>query len=368
MSATLEERKNCIDDTTGKKEEKEEKDRCDSQSVLVTGAAGFIGSNVMCHLVKKYPNVRFVALDKLNYCASERNLDEIRDFPNFNFVKGDITSSDLVNYVMKIHEIDTIMHFAAQSHVDNSFGNSIDFTFANVLGTHVLLESARMRKEHIKKFIHVSTDEVYGESGVNDERCGPDSALNPTNPYAATKVAAEFLCKSYSHSFGLPIIITRGNNVYGPKQYPEKLIPKFINLLMKGLPCPLHGDGRNRRSFLHVDDVSRAFDIILTKGIPGQIYNIGTRVEIANIDTLRAILRLFGFQDLEDNYIQFVKDRAFNDFRYHIDPSSLEDLGWKPQISFEDGLRCTKDWYIVNENHWTDIKSALTAHPVSQSN
>lgn len=334
------------------------------KNVLITGAAGFIGSNTICHLVRNYPGTRFIALDKLNYCASEKNFQEIKDSPNFHFVKGDITSVDLVNYVMKTHEIDTVMHFAAQSHVDNSFGNSLDFTVANVLGTHVLLESARMRKDKLQKFIHVSTDEVYGESTLDDERCGPDSALNPTNPYAATKVSAEFLCKSYRRSFGLPIIITRGNNVYGPKQYPEKLIPKFMNLLMLGHPCPLHGDGKNRRSFLYVDDVARAFEVILMKGIPGEIYNIGSRLEMSNLETLRSLLRLFNLAERETDFICFVKDRAFNDFRYHIDPSSLESLGWSPLVDFEEGLKATKKWYTDNPNHWADIKSALTAHPV----
>jgi len=206
------------------------------QIVLVTGGAGFIGSNVLVHLVKKYPHAKFVCLDKLDYCSSLRNLKDVWSCSNFQFVKGDIASADLVNYVMHSYKVDTVLHFAAQTHVDNSFGNSFHFTQTNVLGTHVLLESAKIFKDQLKRFIHVSTDEVDGESSVQQDATPFDekSALNPTNPYAATKAAAELLVKSYAQSFGLPIIITRGNNVYGPGQYPEKLIPKFINLLKLG--------------------------------------------------------------------------------------------------------------------------------------
>lgn len=367
--------------------------------VLLTGGAGFIGSNTLCHLVTKYPDIVFVCLDKMNYCASMRNLAEIADQPNFKFVKGDITSGDLVNHVFEQYSIDTVLHFAAQSHVDNSFGNSLDFTMANVLGTHVLLEAARVAKVPIRRFIHVSTDEVYGEAempayhekgeekaedGVivvaeknaakhakeldDFKRCTPSSALNPTNPYAATKTAAEFLCRSYAHSFGLPVIITRGNNVYGPKQYPEKIIPKFINLLMRGQPCPLHGDGTHLRSYLYVDDVARAFETVLFKGVVGQIYNIGSSYELSNLQTLRALLKLFGWEDKEHQYVRYVKDRAFSDARYHVESSALEQLGWSQQVDFETGISLTRDWYMKTDSvqHWNaDIATALRAHPGS---
>jgi dTDP-glucose 4,6-dehydratase len=333
------------------------------KSVLLTGGAGFIGSNTLVHLVNRYPAIRFVCLDKVNYCASVRNFEEIKDKPNFRFVKGDITSHDLVNYIIKNEMIDTILHFAAQTHVDNSFGNSFEFTRANVFGTHVLLESAKLFKEQVRRFVHVSTDEVYGESTATSDRFTTDATLNPSNPYAATKVAAEFLVKSYRTSFGLPTIITRGNNVYGPKQYPEKLIPKFINLLANGQPCPLHGNGSNRRSFLHVDDVAHAFEIITFKGVLGEIYNIGSRFEISNKDCTKRLLQLFKLDHEESKYITYVKDRAFNDFRYHIDPSGLEKLGWAQRIDFEEGLKITKDWYMSHRDHWPDVKSALVAHP-----
>jgi len=317
-------------------------------------------------LILRYPGIRVVCLDKVNYCASVRNFEEIKDKPNFRFVKGDITSSDLVNYLMEAEKIDTVLHFADQTHVDNSFGNSFEFTRANVFGTHVLLESAKLYQKQVKRFIHVSTDEVYGESKGTGTGAGfnADSPLNPTNPYAATKVAAEFLVKSYATSFGLPTIITRGNNVYGPKQYPEKLIPKFINLLARGLSCPLHGTGANRRSFLYVEDVARAFEVILFKGVLGEIYNIGTEYEISNLETARTLLRLFKMDGEESKYITYVRDRAFNDFRYHIDPSGLAALGWAPLIGFDEGLKLTKDWYLSHLDHWPNVRSALAAHPV----
>jgi len=314
-------------------------------------------------LVKKYPQFKIVNFDRLDYCSCLANLDEIKDYPNYKFVKGDITSADLVNHIIKSEAIDTIVHFAAQTHVDNSFGNSFEFTRANVFGTHVLLESAKLFKDQVRRFVHVSTDEVYGESTATGDRFDAASPLNPTNPYAATKVAAEFLVRSYRHSFGLPTIITRGNNVYGPKQYPEKLIPKFISLLNGKQPCPLHGTGTNRRSFLYVDDVARAFEAIIFKGILGEIYNIGSRFEISNKETCLRLLQLFGLEKEEAKYVTYVKDRAFNDFRYHIDPSSLEALGWSQQVNFELGLELTKDWYLSHPGHWPDIAAALSAHP-----
>lgn len=204
---------------------------------------------------------------------------------------------------------------------------------------------------------------MYGESHVGEDRKTEDCRLDPTNPYAATKAAAEFLVKSYARSFHLPLIITRGNNVYGPKQYPEKLIPKFIILLSKGQSCPLHGDGSHRRSFLYVSDVAEAFDVILHNGKLGEVYNIGSDFEISNRDVLLALLDEFGVQDKE-KYVKFVRDRAFNDYRYHIDTSTLEALGWTRKVNFAEGLRKTKDWYLTHSDWWGDVSQALTAHPV----
>lgn len=333
-------------------------------SVLLTGGAGFIGSHVLVHLTQTYPDVKFVCLDAVLYCSTERNFEEIKDNANFKFVRGDILSRDLVKYLMKTEKVDTVMHFAAQTHVDNSFGNSLEFTKTNVVGTHVLLECARELMPQIRRFIHVSTDEVYGESELGEGGKTIADNLDPTNPYAASKAAAEFVAKSYAHSFKMPIIITRGNNVYGPKQYPEKLIPKFTHLLNQGKPCTMHGTGLSLRSFLHVHDVARAFETILLKGKIGMIYNIGTDIEITNLDVAKTLIKAFGLQDEEDKYIVHVRDRHFNDQRYHIDSSDLIALGWKEEIGFDEGLTMTKEWYLNNVDHWGDVSDVLVAHPV----
>jgi len=223
-----------------------------------------------------------VCFDKIDYCSSTKNLSEIEDAPNFKFVKGNLLSADLIKYVLETEKVDTIIHAAAQTHVDNSFGNSFAFTENNVMGTHVLIETAK--NVGIKRFIHVSTDEVYGSSYDGEERHVESDVLEPTNPYAATKAAAENIVKSYFYSYKMPVIITRGNNVYGPHQYPEKIVPKFIRRLMKGEPCCLHGDGTNSRHFIYVEDVANAFITILHKGIDGDTYNVGCEEECTNLE------------------------------------------------------------------------------------
>ena len=324
---------------------------------------GFIASHVAILLCKKYPHYKVVVFDKLDYCACLENLCEIRDLPNFKFVKGDIASTDLVNFVFKEEEIDTVMHFAAQTHVDNSFGNSFSFTQANIFGTHVLLESAK-GCETIKRFVHVSTDEVYGEGEDFDAKpMDEEHILEPTNPYAATKAGAEFLVKSYHRSFKLPCLITRGNNVYGPHQFPEKLIPKFTNQLLRDRPVTLHGDGTNTRNFLFVEDVARAFDIILHKGDVGKIYNIGGANEISNKDVAKTLIKILGKSDREEALMTFVPDRKFNDLRYTINSGKLHELGWKEEVTWEDGLAKTVEWYTKYTSRYGNIEAALVAHP-----
>jgi UDP-glucose 4,6-dehydratase len=291
------------------------------------------------------------------------NLEELFEKPNFKFVKGDIASPDLVSYVLREEKIDTILHFAAQTHVDNSFGNSLSFTQTNIYGTHVLLESAKSCST-LKRFVHVSTDEVYGEGEDFDtDPMTENHVLEPTNPYAATKAGAEFLVKSYFRSFQLPCLITRGNNVYGPHQFPEKLIPKFTNQLMKGLPLTIHGDGTNTRNFLYVTDVATAFDIIMHKGTPGHVYNIGGKNEIPNIGVAKTLLKVFGKEAEEDKLITFVPDRKFNDLRYTINSSKLHELGWTESMSWEEGLKTTVEWYKKFTHRYGDIEAALVAHP-----
>lgn len=324
---------------------------------------GFIASHVAILLCNKYPQYNIVVYDKLDYCACLANLEELFDKPNFKFVKGDIASPDLVSYVLREEEIDTILHFAAQTHVDNSFGNSFAFTQTNIYGTHVLLESAKMCST-LKRFVHVSTDEVYGEG--EDFETDPMSeghVLEPTNPYAATKAGAEFLVKSYFRSFQLPCLITRGNNVYGPHQFPEKLIPKFTNQLLNDLPLTLHGDGSNTRNFLYVTDVASAFDIIMHKGTAGHVYNIGGKNELPNIDIAKTLLKIFNKEDREDELITFVPDRKFNDLRYTINSDKLHELGWVEEMAWEEGLKITVDWYKKYTYRYGDIAAALVAHP-----
>jgi dTDP-glucose 4,6-dehydratase len=246
--------------------------------LLVTGCCGFIGSNFVNYYFNENSDVEIVNLDAMYYCASQNNVNEnIQNSERYHLIKGNLCSYDLISNVLEIYNIDTVIHFAAQSHVQNSFDNALQYTLDNVVGTHTLLEACR-KYGKIQKFIHISTDEVYGESMLseNEEKKNEDSVLCPTNPYAATKAAAELIAKSYYHSFKMPIIITRGNNVYGPNQYPEKLIPKFIQQLLKGDKVTIQGDGSNVRAFLHVNDVCSALKLILEKGKIGEIYNIGS--------------------------------------------------------------------------------------------
>jgi len=332
------------------------------KNILLTGGAGFIGSNVVQHLVQRYPQYKIINLDKLDYCSNLEVIKYLDEHPNYKFVKGNILSADLVNYVLQKEEIDTIIHFAAQSHVDNSFGNSFEFTKNNILGTHVLLEAAKVNK--ISRFIHVSTDEVYGEIlPSNPTALEGSTVLEPTNPYAATKAGAEFLVKAYHRSFNLPTIITRGNNVYGPGQFPEKIIPKFICLLERKRPCYIHGDGSHTRNFIYISDVVTAFDTILHHGVIGETYNIGTDFEISNLSVAKTLIRKYNLQDKEEEFIKFVEDRRFNDRRYAIDNTKLKALNWSPSVEWEEGLQKTIDWYRQFTHTFKNVETFLLPHP-----
>jgi len=265
--------------------------------------------------------------------------------------------------VLETEQIDTIIHAAAQTHVDNSFGNSFAFTENNVMGTHVLVETAKTCG--IKRFIHVSTDEVYGSSYEGEERHVESDVLEPTNPYAATKAAAENIVKSYWHSFKLPVIITRGNNVYGPHQYPEKVVPKFIRRLVNGQPCCLHGDGSNSRHFIYVEDVAAAFITILHKGVVGETYNIGCEEECTNLEIAQKLVEAVKPGANVKDHLIFVADRPFNDVRYYISSNKLMSLGWKPEVDLDDGIKRTVEWYTRVSADWWEIgtDSALAPHP-----
>lgn len=332
--------------------------------ILVTGGAGFIASHIALRLVNSYPQYKVVVFDKLDYCASLNNLSSIANKPNFKFVKGDIQSMDLLSYVLETEQIDTVMHFAAQTHVDNSFGNSLAFTMNNTYGTHVLLEAARMNG-NIKRFINVSTDEVYGETSLGKTTGLEESShLDPTNPYSAAKAGAELVARAYITSYKMPIIITRGNNVYGPHQFPEKLIPKFTLLASRGKDLPVHGDGGSVRSYLFVDDVADAFDCVLHKGKLGETYNIGTDAERSVLDVAKDIAAYF---KMSLGAVVHVKDRAFNDRRYYIGSDKLSQLGWKERVGWEEGLKRTIEWYMATkcDDYWKgDLEAALKPHPM----
>lgn len=302
-------------------------------------------------------------LDKLDYCSSTKNLQRALEGENVRFVKGDIRSIDLVSYILRNEKIDTVLHFAAQSHVDNSFGNSYEFTKNNIEGTHALLEACRSAESKITRFVHVSTDEVYGEN-LRDSNTESASLLTPTNPYAATKAGAEMLVMAYGRSYGLPYVITRGNNVYGPRQHPEKAIPKFTILAMRGKKIPIHGDGTATRSYMHVDDAASAFDVILHKGETAQIYNIGSREERTTLSVAQDVCALLG-RSTSDS-IEHVCDRAFNDRRYFIDCSKLLALGWVQTKSWDIGLAETVKWYETHNlrDYWSDFTASLLPHPV----
>jgi len=296
-------------------------------NLLVTGGCGFIGSNFINHMLQSRSDVKIINIDCLNYCASTSN---VLENPNYKFIKGNITSKDLVLHCLLEYEIDTIIHFAAQSHVDNSFDNSLQYTIDNVMGTHTLLQAAKEYGK-LRLFLHFSTDEVYGEVDRSHPGCTEKSLLDPTNPYAATKAGAEFIVRSYYHSFKLPIIIIRCNNVYGPNQYPEKLIPKFIKLLREGKKLTIHGKGETRRNFIWAEDVARATHLILEKGVINEIYNIGTDCEKTVMEVATLLVQHMTPDKDIANHIVYVPDRPFNDFRYAIDSTCLRALGWKEE-------------------------------------
>eukprot|EP01064_Diplonema_japonicum_P023378 TRINITY_DN337_c0_g7_i1.p1 TRINITY_DN337_c0_g7~~TRINITY_DN337_c0_g7_i1.p1 ORF type:complete len:366 (+),score=101.32 TRINITY_DN337_c0_g7_i1:46-1098(+) len=333
------------------------------KNILVTGGCGFIGSNFINYFAPLHPECHLYNLDIMDYVANEKNIAP--DLANYTFIKGDICSPDLVMHLLKSYDIDTIIHFAAQSHVDNSFGNSMCFTKNNVLGTHNLLECGKVYGK-LGKFVHVSTDEVYGE--VNDSQL-EGALLNPTNPYAATKAAAEFIVKAYRKSFDLPIVITRGNNVYGPRQYPEKVIPRFVWLLSRNEKMTIQGSGKQMRTFVHSKDAARAFTIVLEKGVLGETYNIGTEDEQSVEAIAQLLIKEMKPGQKVEEWMTAVPDRDFNDFRYCVNTSKLLDLGWTKEIDFQEGMRQTIDWYLeaFENKHWSFINPEIGRPPVNHN-
>jgi dTDP-glucose 4,6-dehydratase len=316
--------------------------------LLVTGGAGFIGSNFVHYMLGKYKDLELINLDNLTYAGNLDNLKDIEKNPRYRFVKGDIANADVVAAL--VPEVDAIVNFAAETHVDRSIHDPGGFIQTDVVGIYVLLEEAR--KSGTQKIVLVSTDEVYG-SIIDGSFCESDR-LNPSSPYSASKAGGELLALAYQKTFGLPVCITRGSNTYGPYQYPEKVIPLFVTNALDDIPLPLYGDGMNVRDWLYVIDHCSAIDMVLREGVPGEIYNIGGGNERTNLEITHMILALL---NKPKSLIKPVADRLAHDRRYSIDCEKLQELGWKSEQPFEEGMRLTVEWYAENEWWWRKLKS-----------
>jgi len=331
------------------------------KKVLITGGAGFIGSHVVRLMVKKYPDYQIFNLDSLTYAGNLANLTDIENQPNYHFLKADILDMDAINALFEKHDFDVVLHLAAESHVDRSITNPLDFIHTNILGTVNLLNAARkfwQRPFEDKLFFHISTDEVYGSLG-QEGLFTETTAYDPRSPYSASKASSDHFVRAYHHTYGLPIVISNCSNNYGPNQFPEKLIPLFINNIIHMKPLPVYGKGENVRDWLYVEDHAQAIDLIMHQGKNGETYNIGGHNEWKNIDLIHLLCKIMGKklgreQGISESLITYVKDRAGHDLRYAIDASKLQsELGWKPSLQFEEGLSKTVDWYL-NNNEWLE--------------
>jgi len=320
--------------------------------VLVTGGAGFIGSNFVRYMVKKYPEYQIVNLDLLTYAGNLENLKEIENKPNYKFVKGDIADHEFINGFFAEEKFDYVINFAAESHVDRSITDPGIFVRTNVQGTQVLLDASK--NIGVKKYLQVSTDEVYGtlgETGYFTE----ETPLAPNSPYSASKAGADLLVRAYHETYGMPVNITRCSNNYGPFHFPEKLIPLMIINALHDKDLPVYGDGLNVRDWLYVEDHCEAIDTVLHKGVVGEVYNIGGNNEHTNIEIVKTILKHLG---KPESLIKFVKDRPGHDRRYAIDATKIRtELGWEPKHTFETGIKETIDWYLENKDWWENIIS-----------
>ncbi|MBP5259554.1 MAG: dTDP-glucose 4,6-dehydratase [Paludibacteraceae bacterium] len=331
------------------------------RKIVITGAAGFIGSHVIRLFVNKYPEYDCYNLDNLTYAGNLENVKDLQDKPNYHFIKGDITDTEFIEKLFQQHRFDGVIHLAAESHVDRSIADPLCFIRTNVLGTANLLNAARnLWKDDMegKRFYHVSTDEVYGSLGA-EGYFTEKTAYSPRSPYSASKASSDHFVRAYFHTYGLPVVMSNCSNNYGSHHFPEKLIPLAINNIRHNQPIPVYGKGANVRDGLWVDDHARAIDVIFHKGRLGETYNIGGHNEWSNLDLIKLLCRIMDRklgreEGTSEKLITFVKDRAGHDLRYAIDPTKLRDeLGWEPSLQFEEGLEKTVDWYLANQE-WLD--------------
>jgi dTDP-glucose 4,6-dehydratase len=321
--------------------------------VLVTGGAGFIGSSFVRYLLRTQPDVEVINFDLLTYAGNLRNLEEVASHRRYGFVRGDIADAAQVGDVFRRHTPEAVVNFAAETHVDRSIEDSAPFLRTNVLGTQCLLDQAR--RSGVRKFVQISTDEVYGSLGPSGA-FREDTALDPSSPYSASKAGADLLALSYFRTHGLPIVITRCCNNYGPFQFPEKLLPVLITNAMDDRPLPIYGDGLNVREWIFADEHSRAVALALDRGVPGEVYNVGSGQEMTNLEVVRLVLKLLG---KPESLITFVKDRPGHDRRYAIDCSKIrEQWSWKSEVDFETGLEQTIAWYRTRQDWVAEIKDA----------
>ena len=322
---------------------------------LVTGGAGFIGSNFMHYEVKKYPEDTFVCLDALTYAGNYNNIKDLESFDNFKFIKGDITDRELIDKLFNDEKFDIVINFAAESHVDNSIKNPEIFLTTNIIGTSVLMDACR--KYGIKRYHQISTDEVYGDLPLDrpDLLFREDTPLHTSSPYSSSKASADLLVMAYHRTYGLPVTISRCSNNYGPYQFPEKLIPVVISKALKDESIPVYGKGENVRDWIHVIDHNIGVDLIVRKGRDGEVYNLGGHSERTNIDVVKTILKELG---KPESLITFVEDRKGHDLRYAIDSTKVEnELGWNLTYNFEDGIKETVNWYLNNKDWIENILS-----------
>jgi len=322
------------------------------KKILVTGGAGFIGSNFINYILNDRDDVEIVNLDKLTYAGNLENLKPVEGKKNYHFVRGDITNVELVDYLFRKFDIKFVINFAAESHVDRSILGSEIFYRTNVIGTNVLLEASR--RFEVEKFLQISTDEVYGSLG-SEGLFTETTPISPNSPYSSSKAAADLMVQAFHHTYGLPIVITRCSNNYGPLQFPEKLIPLMIINALNNKKLPVYGDGLNVRDWIYVIDHNKAAELVFEKGKVGEVYNIGASREMTNIEIVKLILKKLG---KSEDLIEYVKDRPGHDRRYAIDSSKIQnELGWKPSFEFEQAMDYTIEWYLKNKSWWERIIS-----------